>query len=368
MTSSWSRALRLGDDVQGVGNAPIVSVVIPVRNEAAFIDRCLRSIVVQDIGVDAVEILVVDGGSTDDTRDRVRAWISEVPFVRLMDNPSRITPAALNIGIRAATGSVIARMDGHSEAPPDYLSRGLMDLTQTGAWAVGGQMRRVGTTPTTDAIAAATMSPFGVGDAAHNFATEPMWAETVFLGMWPRWVFERVGLFDEELVRNQDDEFSYRIREAGGRILFDPVISMSYQPRASYGALFDQYRQYGMWKVRVFQMHPRSLRPRHWVPMMWVGYLVVTAAASLFLRPAAILFAFGVVSYLAVMLAAAARMRRGIDHAGRVLSAFLALHLGYGFGSWQGAIRFAPRWFVRRKGSPPRIHDAEAAMAKVSPS
>lgn len=345
----------MGDSAGHRGGAPRVTVVIPVRNEAASIDACLQSIVAQDVGVRAIEILVVDGGSTDDTRERIQAWTAKAPTIRLLDNPSRIAPTALNIGIQAANGSVIARMDGHSEAPPDYLSRGLADLAETGAWAVGGQMRRVGTTPTTEAIAAATMSPFGVGDAAHNFATERMWAETVFLGMWPTWVFDRIGLFDEELVRNQDDEFSYRIREAGGKILFDPAISMAYQPRATYGALFDQYRQYGMWKIRVLQMHPRSLRPRHWVPMVWVAWLVLTAVGSLIAGPAAVLFAVGAGTYLVVMFAAAIRMGRGIAAASRVVVAFLALHLGYGIGFWQGLIRFAPRWVSRRRGAPPRL-------------
>ncbi len=345
----------MGETGNARTDAPVITVVIPVRNEATSIDVCLQSIVAQDLGTGSLEILVIDGRSTDDTRERIRSWMTRVSSVRLLDNPRGITPSALNIGIRAATGSVIARMDGHSQAPPDYLSRGLADLAETGAWAVGGQMIRVGTTPTTEAIAAATMSPFGVGDAAHNYATERMWAETVFLGMWPTWVFERVGLFDEELVRNQDDEFSFRIREVGGKILFDPAIHMAYQPRATYGALFDQYRQYGMWKIRVLQMHPRSLRPRHWVPMLWVGWLIVTAIGSFALAPFAVLFVIGAGAYLLVMLVAAIRMRGGLAHSCRVVAAFLTLHLGYGVGFWQGLFRFAPRWFVRRKGSPPRM-------------
>jgi hypothetical protein len=246
-------------------------------------------------------------------------------------------------------------MDGHAVAPPNYLALGVQGLHETAAWSYGGQMKRVGRDPTTRAIAAATMSPFGVGDASHNYATQPMWAETVFLGMWPRWVFEKIGLFDEELVRNQDDEFSFRIREAGGRIRFDPRLVIEYEPRPSLRRLFSQYRQYAMWKVRVLQMHPRALRWRHWVPMIWVG--VVTGGAVLgFVWPPALLApASAVAAYALMMGVAAARVRPAGTSTWQMLATFLVLHIAYGVGFWQGMIRFAPRWLVHRRGRPARL-------------
>ncbi len=340
---------------------PPVSVVLPVRNEERSLEACLRSLVAQDLPPDRFEILIVDGRSTDRTRSIAAAWAARDPRIRVLDNPGRIAPTALNIGVREARGSIIARMDGHAVAPPDYLSRGVEVLAATGAWSAGGQMVRVGRSPATRAIAAVTMSPFGVGDAAHNFSTAPMWAETVFLGMWPRWVFERVGLFDEELVRNQDDELSYRIREAGGRIRFDPRIAIEYEPRASLGHLFSQYRQYAMWKVRVWQMHPASLRWRHWVPMLWVGTMAVGAGLGFLVRPGWLVAAGAAGAYLVVVGAGAWRLasRAGLP-AGRLLATFACLHLAYGLGFWQGLVRFAPRWVRDRRGRPPALGETTA--------
>ncbi len=334
---------------------PLVSVVLPVRNEARSIDACLSSLVAQDIDPSMVEILVVDGGSEDETPKIVMRWASHDRRIRLLRNPARITPSALNIGIRAARGSVIARMDGHAEASPDYLSLGTVDLAETGAWSVGGQMLRRGWDPTARAIASVTMSPFGVGDSSHNYSRDPMWAETVFLGMWPRWVFERIGLFDEELVRNQDDELSYRIREAGGRIWFDPRIVVSYRPRSNLPGLYRQYRQYGMWKVRVLQMHPRALRWRHWVPMLWIGTLVGCTLLGFAAPEAWLVGLLAVISYVLVIGLASIRTASPEVPSWRLFATFATLHVGYGIGFWQGLVRFAPRWLSRRAGRPARL-------------
>lgn len=332
-----------------------VSIVLPVRNEAAAIEACLKSLVEQTLDRDSFEVIVVDGMSTDETPSLVAGWHERDERIRLISNPGRITPIGLNLGIRAARGSVIARMDGHSRADPRYLETGLDALRNTGAWSVGGQMRRIGGDDATRAIAAVTMSPFGVGDATHNYAERPMWAETVFLGMWPRWVFERVGLFDEELVRNQDDEFSYRIRQAGGRIWFDPRIVTSYSPRGSLGGLFSQYRQYAMWKVRVLQMHPGALRWRHWVPMLLVAYVLGSAVIGIWWPPAWVGTAVGLATYFAAVAEASRRLQRSGVSMRSLIATFVTLHAAYGLGFWQGLLRFAPRWFVGRSGSPARL-------------
>ena len=338
---------------------PRVSVVVPVRNEEASIDACLASLAGQDVVASDVEILVVDGASTDRTPQLVAAWTARDPRILLLSNPAGVSPVGLNIGIRAARGSVIARMSGHSVAAADYLSRGIRDLELTGAWCVGGQSRRIVRTQIGKAIAAATTSPLGVGNAVHNYGTSAQWAETAFPGMWPREVLERVGLFDEELVRNQDDEHSYRIREAGGGIWYDPEIVVAYEPRQTLRRLSSQYRQYAMWKVRVLQMHPRALRWRHWVPMAWVGCLAVCAVFGLLYSA---LWGFGVCAVLAWFAAVGAgslRLSRRVDvPAAQLLAAFLVLHLSYGIGFWQGLVRFAPRWLVRRAGRPPRFSPA----------
>src|SRR6185503_18772162 len=149
---------------------------------------------------------------TDDTKEQVLAISTLDPRISLIANPDRITPKAFNLGILAARGQVIGLMSAHGSPASDYLERAVSDLRSTGAWGVGGAIVRAGTTGRQRAIAAATSSPFGVGDAVHNYGTAARWVETAFPGLWPRWVFERVGLFDPELVRNQDDELSFRIR------------------------------------------------------------------------------------------------------------------------------------------------------------
>ena len=333
---------------------PVVSVIVPTRNEARSIDACLAALTSLD-AFEAIEILVVDGMSDDDTAARVRDRAAQDSRIRLLENPARITPAALNIGVRSARAAVIARMDGHTEAPHDYISRGLELLGKTSAWCVGGSMQRVGSDRVSGAIARATMSPFGVGDAVHNYSEEPGWVETAFLGMWPRWVFDRIGLFDEELVRNQDDEFSFRIRSAGGGIWMDPSISMRYTPRSSYGAFFSQYREYALWKVRVFQKHPRAARLRHLIPAIWVGAIALGLLLTPLSPAGPILAGLAVGAYIVVMGAASWRLRDGDVRARDVFRALATLHTAYGVGLLQGLIRFAPRWIRDRQGRLERL-------------
>lgn len=324
-----------------------ISIVMPARNEGRTIDAALQGLVDQD-DPRIIEILVADGRSTDDTRERVLDWGKRDARIRLLENPGLTAPTGLNAALEAAIGNVIVRMDGHAEPRPDYVRLAVDELVASGAWCVGGRMLKRGTTSWERAAAAAASSPLGVGDAAHNYAVEPIWAETVFLGTWPRWVFDRVGLFDPELVRNQDDELSYRIRQAGGRIRYDPRIVVEYAPRRSWRALFDQYRQYGMWKVRVFQKHPHAARPRHLVPAAWIASLAVSAALlPTFAGPWLLVADLG--AYALVMAAGVVGVQ-GVSRL-QVATAVLALHLGYGLGFWQGMIRFAPRFFSGRLGS-----------------
>jgi hypothetical protein len=205
------------------------------------------------------------------------------------------------------------------------------------------------------AIGRVTSSPFGVGDAKHNYSREAGPAETVFPGMWPREVLERVGAFDPELQRNQDDELSFRIREAGGTIWYDPAIEVAYEQRGSLARLFQQYREYGMWKVRVFQIHPRALRPRQLVPPAWIGAIAGGLALGLLTPIGWFVAAAAAGSYLAVMLVASRRLAGPGTTPALILASLLTLHSAYGIGMWQGVIRFAPRWVTRRRGQPARL-------------
>jgi succinoglycan biosynthesis protein ExoA len=330
---------------------PLVSIVVAARNEAVSIENCVRALQAQTYPRDMLEILVADGRSEDGTPDIVRRLVSKDPRVRLVDNPNRSTPHAFNQGLKAARGSVLGIMSAHAEAKPDYVALAVAGLRTTGAWAIGGRIIRSEGTPVQAAIGRVTSSPFGVGDATHNFRREAGSVETVFPGMWPRAVLEQVGVFDPELERNQDDDLSYRIREAGGMIWFDPAIAVVYQPRGTLRGLFRQYREYGMWKVRVWQKHPGAIRPRQIVPPLWI--LSIVGGSALGFAASAGWFVAGAAagSYLALMSIASHRMAGGGASTFLILRALLTVHSAYGIGVWQGALRFAPRWLIRRRGA-----------------
>ena len=352
------RTLRGNQDgLPAQGHArPRVSVVIPARNEAATIVRAIKPFLVDHADM-SVEIIVADGRSTDRTRDVVEGIAARDPRVRLVDNPAGVSPDGLNAAILASRGDVILRMDGHAEPEPGYLAACLRVLEASGAWNVGGAMIKTGETAPARAASAAATSPFGIGGGLrYHLVTEPVDLPHVWLGCWPRWVFERVGLFDPEMIRNQDEELDRRILDAGGTIRFDPSIRAGYQSRATWPALLRQYFRYGIYRVRAIQKHPSMLRLRHLIPPALVGLLAVTAALSL-VTPALAIVA--VAALLAWILLAVAFARRVAAEFGatvpEVIAAYGCIHLGYGVGVWVGLVRFAARWVVDRKGAVPQL-------------
>jgi len=341
---------------------PFVSVIVPALNEELRILDCITALVRQSYPQDLVEILVADGGSADRTREIVLGISGRDHHVHLLDNPSGKTPTALNIGIEAAQGSVICRMDGHAIPADDYIERCIAVLRESGAWCVGGRMEKVGSTGIGSAIATASTSPFGVGDSAFHYATAAREVESVFLGCWPREVFERIGLFDPELVRNQDDELSYRIRQAGGTIWFDPSIRVRYFSRDSLRGVFSQHRQYGRWKIRVFQKHLGAIRWRHTVPGALVGSLGIGLLGPVF-APAGYLALAVAGTYAAATAFVVQRLRsQNPDlHRADLAGAFAAMHFGYGIGLWQGLLLAVGRGaasIFRRGSGPPQSDPA----------
>jgi glycosyltransferase involved in cell wall biosynthesis len=318
---------------------------MPIRNEEGFITRSLDAVVAQDYPAHLLEILVVDGMSDDATRSLVQQMVDTStaqntgphPTIRLLDNPAHIVPTAFNIGLQNAQGEVIVRVDGHCEIAPDYVRRCVEALEQTGADNVGGLMRAVGQqSAEAEAIALATSSPFGVGGARFHYATEAGWADTVYLGAYRREVFERIGGFDEELVRNQDDEFNFRLTQAGGKIWLDPAIKSLYYSRASLPKLWRQYYQYGFYKVRVMQKRGGVASWRHLVPGAFVLGLVGSILLALLLRKP--LLSLGVLGPYALANAAASlKTARGNRALLRWLPLiFFALHTAYGVGFLAG--------------------------------
>jgi glycosyltransferase involved in cell wall biosynthesis len=335
---------------------PTISIVIPARNEAATIAGAIEPFLADATQPD-IEVIVADGRSTDRTRAVVEALAARDPRVRLVDNPSGTTPNGLNAAIVASRGDVIVRMDGHALPAAGYVRACLDTLERSGAWNVGGMMVKTGETPAARAASAGATSPFGIGGGLrYHLVSEPVDLPHVWLGCWPRWVFERVGLFDPEMIRNQDEELNRRILDAGGRIRFDPSISAVYLSRRSWKGIVRQYFTYGIYRVRAVQKHPSMLRVRHLLPPAFVGLVVVSAVAALVVPVAGLLTLALVVAWLiGATWYARSVARRHDSTVPEVIAAYACLHLAYGTGVWVGLIRFAPRWFMDRRGKVPTL-------------
>jgi succinoglycan biosynthesis protein ExoA len=330
---------------------PMVSVIMPVRNESDFIERSVACVLSQDYPQGRYEVLVADGRSTDDTREIVSSLMKAKQNLCLIQNPGEIVATGFNAALREARGEVIVRVDGHTEIEADYIRQCVAELERTGADNVGGRMVAEGAGIRGEAIAAATSSPFGVGGARFHYSESEEWVDTVYLGAWRRSTFEQIGLFDEELVRNQDDEFNYRLRAAGGRILLSPKIRSRYYSRASWKSLWRQYFQYGFWKVRVMQKHPAQMRLRQFAPPAFVATLLMTLAGAPVFHEARILGGIILASYILCLAGATVLLASGrpANLVLRLPLAFAVLHLSYGMGFLVGLVRFAGRWGDRRR-------------------
>ena len=244
---------------------PTVSVIVPVLNEELHLDDCLAAIEAQTYpGV--VEVLVIDGGSTDRTRD-----IAATYAVTVLDNPARIQAAALNVGIEAARGDVVVRVDGHCTIAPDYVERCVADLASTGAAMVGGGMTPVATGPMERAIAVAMASSIGAGPAKFHVSDAAAWVDTVYLGAYRTDLARAVGGYATDMIANEDAEFAVRMADHGG-IWYDPDIRSTYTPRRSLVAVARQFYRYGRGRATTVRRHPTSLSPRQLVaPALVLG-------------------------------------------------------------------------------------------------
>ena len=329
-------------------NPPFVSLVLPVRNEEKYIDSCLQALVSQDHPHDKFEILIADGQSTDRTRDLIEKYKSAFPNIYIFDNPGLIVPTGLNILIRQAKGQFIVRVDGHTVIAPDYIRQCVLALTASGAENVGGKMTAKGSNVFGKAVAAATSVPFGIGNARFHYSEKEEFVDTVYLGAWPIHVFKKIGLFDEELVRDQDDEFNYRLRSSGGRILLSPKINSSYTVRSSPLSLWRQYFQYGFWKVRVLQKHPKQMSLRQFVPFLFVSAITLSLILTLLFNWGWVFLVSLVGFYLAANLLASVLTFNKYRLEKELLSflplAFSIIHIGYGCGFLLGLFRFLNRW------------------------
>jgi len=324
---------------------PSVSLILPIRNEAKSIRATLQSIFGQDYPPDRIEILIVDGMSTDNTREVIRNIEGKNPSVKLeiLDNERQIVAPALNIGVQHSVGQFILRVDGHCELPPDYVRIIVEILQSRDIQNVGGQQYPVGQTYLERAIAMATTSPFFIGNSYFRYAVEERLVDTVFLGAYPREVFDEIGLFDEELIRHQDYDFNLRLRNEGGKILYLPYLKVKYQPRSTIQSFFKQYFQYGVWKVRVMQKSRHAFRLRHYAPTALVIAGLLGALISIFLPGFIYLYLICALLYILISFTASILICKQ-DKVWRYLPVlpiiFMSIHFGWGSGFWWGVIKW----------------------------
>ena len=331
-----------------MSEAPFVSVIIPCRDEAAYLGPCLDSVLGCGYPEARMEILVADGMSRDGTRELLEAYAARDARVRRIDNPRGITPAALNAALEQARGEIIARLDAHSTVSAGYLSGAVETLQASGADNVGGLMRTATRDhgPFAEPIRIALTSRFGVGNSDFrtlDAAREPRQVDTVFGGCWPREVFSRIGNFNERLERSQDIEFNLRLRRAGGKILLTPSIESVYYTRATLAGFARRNWQNGVWSVLPFAYSSgMPVRWRHLTPLAFALALTVSVLAGF---PA-----LAATPYLAVSLAVSFRIawkRRKPSLALLLPVAFASLHLAYGFGSLWATLKVL--WLLPRR-------------------
>lgn len=241
---------------------PSVSIVMPVINEERHLRESVERLLQQDYA-GPLDVVIAVGPSRDRTHDVASALAKENPHVRIVDNPTGQTPSGLNAAIGATHSDVVVRVDGHAMVPPDYVRIGVEHLNETGADNVGGIMAAEGTTDVERAVARAMTSRFGVGGASFHVGGEAGPALTVYLGCFRRSALERVGGYDETMVRAQDWEMNLRIRQSGGVVWFTPDMRVTYRPRGSLRALARQYHDYGRWRREVVRRHPETLSARY---------------------------------------------------------------------------------------------------------
>lgn len=314
-----------------------VTIVIPCRNEEKFIQECMNSIIKQSYGFDNIEIIVCDGLSDDSTCDIVNKYCKKYSQIRLLKNEKKITPCGMNLGIRNSNGDIIILFGAHSYMDENYIKLCVQNFENSDASCVGGTVINISDTDTAQAISNSMSSPFGVGNALFRYSTKKQFVDTVGFGAYKREVFDKIGLFDEEFVRNQDDELNLRLTMAGGKILLDPKMVSYYYTRGSFGKLWRQYYQYGFWKVRVIQKHKRPASIRHLIPMTFVTGIISGGILSIFIRPILYIYIGVLLFYLAFSFIFAVKASKGkYKLIPKIMLSFIILHMSYGLGFIEG--------------------------------
>jgi len=310
----------------------MITVICPTYNEKQFIEGIMRFFL--DASPEDKELLIVDGGSDDGTREIVQEWSSKYDNIKFVDNPDKYVSYALNKAIKISSGNPVIRLDAHTEFVNNYFEKVIETFNITGADAVGGPMRAIGKSNFQKAVALATGTVFGIGDSKihrENYSGE---SDHVYLGAWQRKLFEEIGLFDEKLKRNQDDEFHYRARSMGKKVYLNPEIKSFYLPRSTIFKLIGQYFQYGLFKPLVLKKIKSEIKVRHLIPAMFCVYLL-----GLPLIYFSILYLLPLFVYIVLNLYFSIRFSRSIIINILLLFIYPSIHISYGLGFITGILK-----------------------------
>jgi glycosyltransferase involved in cell wall biosynthesis len=334
-----------------------VSIIIPMRNEEKFVGKCIDSLLRQIKGCNNFEILCVDGMSTDKTCEVVRRYAEQDNRVHLIENPRKIMPAGMNLGIQQSQGDFIMCAGCHAEYASDYVDKCIEVFERTDADQVGGYLVTIPgkDTPTGRAIAVATSSRFGVGSGPRVPGPERE-ADVSAFGGFRRDVFDRFGFYDERLVRNQDIELSKRIRRKGGKVVISPEIRVRYYNRSTLAGLRNQAFLNGLWNLYTIWLTGGGLNLRHFVPLGFVLSILVLSLVGLAWWPAWLVLAWELLVYFTVAVVSAFRLAGDARTSSiLVFLAFVQLHLAYGAGSLWGILIAPFKFGLQRKRQPGKV-------------
>lgn len=322
----------------------LISVIIPCRNEEKFIGKCLDTILAQDFSKENLEVLVVNGASEDKTPEIVKNYCQKYPLIKLLENPQKYIPFGLNIGVKAAKGDIIVRMDAHAGYEKDYISKCVRYLRESGVDNVGGRIKTLPADNTSEAKAVATClsHPFGVASTFRLGSANAREVDTVFGGCYKREVFEKIGYFNEKLWRSQDYEFNLRLRASGGKIMMFPDIVATYYPQATLWGFLKHNFEDGYWVTYPLKFKIKYFGFRHLLPMIFVLVIFLLGLLSLFSQVFYLFFEFLVIFYLLLAILFSwqiALRQKNLDLLTNMMIAFLSRHFGYGLGSLWGLVR-----------------------------
>lgn len=319
-----------------------VSIVIPCRNEEKYIEKCIKSFIDQSYPKELLEIIVSDGMSNDGTRDLIKSLQKCNDNIVLLDNKELTAPKAMNLGINYSKSDIIIIFGAHAYADENFVLESVKALGRENVGCAGGVITTVNEGSKGAAIAEGMSCPFGVGNALFRFADKECFVDTVGFGAYKKTLLDEIGYFDDELVRNQDDELNYRVIKSGEKILLSPKIKSTYFSRGDFKKLWKQYFQYGFWKVRVIQKHKKPAAIRHLIPLLFVLFLGVGGLLATVFEVTRIPFLIILSLYLILDLGFSMKIAfaKKINYFIYLVITFPILHISYGIGFLLGFINF----------------------------